>query len=116
MLGFDADEVAKNAFKAATEDLLDRVTVYRGNLEPEAIAILERELHQRGVSAADIAAHRERQAAAHLETVSGHVLSCSYCRRPAVAERWGWHKLWGIVPILPRRFRLCQEHLAEFER
>ena len=115
MLAFDREKVAENARKSPTEDLLDRVTVYRGNLEPEAVEIIEQELHQRGVSAADVAAHGEQQQGHHVATVSGSVLSCSWCRRPAVAERWGWHKLWGKVPVFPRRFRLCREHLAERE-
>jgi hypothetical protein len=115
MLGFDAEKVAENARKSPTEDLLDRVTIYRGNLEPEAIPILEQELERRGVSAAEVAAHRERQQGEHVTTVSGYVLSCSLCRRPAVAERWGWHWLWGVLPVFPRRMRLCQEHLAERE-
>lgn len=59
MLDFDAGRVAKNAQEAPTEDLLDRVTVYRGNLEPEAVGIIEEELRQRGVSAADVAAHAD---------------------------------------------------------
>jgi hypothetical protein len=107
---FDLDKVAENARQATTADLLDRVTVYRGGMEPEAVAIFEEELRQRGVSAADVAAHRERHQGDHVTTLSGDVLSCSFCRKPAVAERWHWHKLWGVLPVLPRRVRLCEDH------
>jgi hypothetical protein len=107
---FDLDKVAANARKATTEDLLDRVTIYRGGMEPEAVDIFEAELRQRGVSAEDVAAHRARHQGEHVRTLSGDVLSCSFCRQPAVTERRVWHKLWGVLPILPRRVRLCQEH------
>src|SRR5262245_33802062 len=112
MLGFDEEKVAEDARKAPTEDLLDRVTVYRGNLEPEALDIIERELRQRGVSAEEVAAHRERHQCEHVTTPSGNVLCCSYCRHPAVAERWGWYRLFGFLPLLPRRVRVCADHLA----
>src|SRR5262245_49520354 len=40
----DLEKVRANARAASTEDLLDRVTVFRDGLEPEAVAVLEEEL------------------------------------------------------------------------
>jgi hypothetical protein len=114
MLGFDLDKVRENARGATTEDLLDRVTVYRPNMEPEALEVIEAELQQRGVTPAAVAAHgAARENAAYVTTPSGLVLCCTYCREPAVAERWGFHWLWGLIPLLPRRFHYCREHLPE---
>ena len=44
MLPFESERVRKNAREATTEDLLNRVTVYRGDMEPEALKIIEAEL------------------------------------------------------------------------
>jgi hypothetical protein len=110
MLEFDPERVRANAREADTEDLLDRVTAYRPGMEAEAIAVIEAELSRRGVTAAEIAAHREQCAEECLLDADGSALMCSYCRRPAVAAGWGWHWLWQMVPLLPRRFRYCQEH------
>ena len=31
----------------------------------------------------------------------GTAVRCSFCHRPAVAEGWGWHRLWGVLPLFP---------------
>ena len=43
MLPFNPERVWQNAREASTEDLLDRVTVYRAGMEPEALEIIEEE-------------------------------------------------------------------------
>jgi len=106
---FDAAQVLANARAAETDDLLDRVTAYRAGLEPEALDLLEMELHRRGVTAAQIGDHA-RQYASCLRAADGMVLMCSSCRKPAVTVAWGWHRIWGKVPIFPKRFRYCAEH------
>src|SRR4051812_40008556 len=110
-MDFDAETVWLNARKAATEDLLDRVTVYRGGMEAEALAIIEAELRDRGITAGDIDAH-ERARGDSL-VAGGAALQCSFCRKPAVSQRWGWQRLWNKVPLFPRRFRYCVEHRPE---
>jgi hypothetical protein len=35
---------------------------------------------------------------------------CSFCHAPAVAEGWGWHRLWGRFPVFPRFFFYCASH------
>jgi hypothetical protein len=107
------ERVRANVRQATTEDLLDRATVYRAGMEPEALAIIEEELHERGVSAADIADHDERQRQSTLMTAEGWAVKCHRCPRPAIGQTWGWHRLWGLLPIFPRRLAFCEEHRPE---
>src|SRR5437867_3049779 len=102
---FDPERVEKNARQATTPDLVDRVTVYRDGMEPEALSIIEAELQRRGVDWQQVDDRHEA-----LVDANGVAWTCSFCRAPAVAERWGWHWLWSVVPLFPWRRRYCQEH------
>jgi hypothetical protein len=135
---FDPQKVWANMRRASTEDLLDRVTVFRDGMEPEALRIIETELQARGVTMAAIAAHGQAQTDACLKAADGRILECSFCRKPAVARGWGWlrffwgfvtahslrdvdsdvksgwyHFPWATVPIWPRRIRFCRSHLPD---
>jgi hypothetical protein len=110
MMEFDANKVMLNARAATTEDLLNRVTVFREQMEPEAVAIFEAELRSRGVTAADVVDHGDKARQGAVLRADGTAAECSFCRAPAVAQGWGWHKLWGKVPVFPRRLRWCREH------
>jgi hypothetical protein len=110
---FDAEKVRANARAASLEDLLDRVTVYRQGMEPAALPILEQELRSRGVSREQIDAHAARREQEVLLGPDGWALPCSFCERPAVTQGWGWHRLWGLLPVFPRPFRYCAEHRPE---
>ena len=102
--------VRANIRQAATEDLLDRVTVYREGMEGEALDIIEGELRERGISRDAIAEHeRKRREGVRFDS-RGIALTCHCCPRPAVVETWGWHRMWGLVPLFPRRFAWCIEH------
>ena len=57
MLGLDLKRVAAFVRGADTEELLDRVTVYRNGMEPAALDLMEAELDRRGVTRSDIADH-----------------------------------------------------------
>jgi hypothetical protein len=105
MLEYNQDRVRENVHAAETEDLLDRVTIYRAEMESDALYVIEDELRRRGVTAAEIDAHQRRrqEAAAAPER-------CSRCPRPAVTSGWGWHRLWGLVPLFPRPMRYCEVH------
>ncbi len=113
-LDLDLERVRANVQRATTEDLLDRATVYREGMEPEALAIIDAELRQRGLSEFDVADHAERRRSQVLFSPGGWALKCERCYRPAVGCVWGWHRLLGLLPIFPRRFLYCEEHLAEF--
>ena len=51
---FDLERVKANVRQATTEDLLDRVTVYRAGMEDTALEVIEDELRARKLSAAEI--------------------------------------------------------------
>ena len=119
MLDFDPERVRDNVRKATTEDLLDRITVYRSGMEPEAIEIIEGELQDRKIYRDQIRAHAEQRNQEVQYWPDGTAVRCSYCYRPAVAEGWGWHWLrfmiWGkrrrILPLMPRFLHYCSQHL-----
>ena len=110
MLRLELKAVAEYVRKATTEDLLDRVTVYRAEMEPAALDLMENELDRRGVTRDQIADHdtdRRRTAILHPD---GTAVRCSRCDRPAVVRGWGWRKLFGCVPVFPRYLALCAVH------
>src|SRR5258707_959418 len=109
MFWFDLNRVRQNAKSATTEDLLDRLTVYRAGMEPAAIEVIEAELDKRGIGEEQIRAHAELRRSAVV--MQGPVAQeCSFCHRPAVTKAWGWHRLWNRVPIMPRIFWYCELH------
>lgn len=111
-MSIDHERVRDNVSKADTEDLLDRLTVYRAGMEPEALEIIEEELHSRGVDAAQIQAHEEERQKEVLWAEPGLALACSFCHSPAVARGWAWqHIFFGRVPLFPRLANFCAEHL-----
>ncbi len=110
---WDPQTVLLNIRKADTDDLIDRVTVYRAGMEPEAIALIEDELHRRGVKEGEIDAYLQKCRLECLFQPDGIAKMCSFCRKPAVRQAWGWHRLLGKVPVLPRYLRYCKEHGAK---
>ncbi len=110
MLEFDPAAVRRNAREATTEDLLDRVTAYRPGMEPEAVEIIEAELESRGVGRAEIDRYDGATGPLVVRRPEGFAFRCSFCDRPAVARRWGWHRLWGLVPVLPWVLNYCARH------
>lgn len=107
---FDPERVRENVRQATTEDLLDRVTVYRPGMEPAALAIIEAELERRAVSRDAIEAHAAERSQTVLTQADGVALRCSYCERPAIVQGWGWHWMWGRIPVFPRFFSYCEAH------
>jgi hypothetical protein len=112
MLEFDRERVRANVREATTADLLDRATVYAEGMEPEALDVIEAELRSRGVMREELEAHAERSRLPRQEREDGPAARCSFCDRPAVERGWGWHRLWGVVPLFPRPFRYCTDHAA----
>jgi hypothetical protein len=103
------EKVRDNAREASTDDLLDRVTVYRSGMEPEALEVIEAELARRHVTDEQIRAHGESKRGVSLDE-NGLARRCTYCDRPAVGEGWRWHRLWKLIPLFPRRVRFCEQH------
>jgi hypothetical protein len=110
MLPYDPNAVRQNVREATNEDLLDRVTAYREGMEPEAVAMIEGELAQRGFGRADIERHEDEQCRRVILRPEGFAYKCSFCRRPAVQRQWGWHWIWGLLPILPCILNYCDRH------
>ena len=111
---WDDQKVLANIRQAETDDLLDRITAYRPGMEEAAIRMIEQELRSRGVTSEEIARHQDACERACLFLPDGTAMTCSFCRKPAVVEGWGWHWLWQRLPLFPRRFRYCREHAEEF--
>ena len=106
----NAKKLLLNIRLADTEDLLDRVTVYRAGMEPDAIDMIVAELSRRGVQAAQIAEHAEICRNECLFDADGTAKMCSLCRKPAIMEGWGWHRVMGKLPLFPRWRRYCKKH------
>jgi hypothetical protein len=107
---FNAEKVRENARHSSTADLLERVTVYRKGMQPEAIEIIEEELHDRGVGPMEIHVHLRQSEQELLFDSHGLPLACTFCNAPAVTQAQGWYCLWGTVPLFPRLVRYCQAH------
>src|SRR5262245_9249462 len=108
---YDLERVKRNIESAETTDLLDRITAYRQGMEPDAIAQIEDELRRRGVTAEDILAHAEHWQRQAIRRSDGLPARCLVCARPAVSQSWGWHRLWGVLPLFPRLYYYCAAHL-----
>ncbi len=107
---FDPVRVRHNAILSSTQDLLERVTVLRAGMEPEAIVIIENELASRGVTAEEIAALRRQADAYTVRDSEGHILPCRWCHRPAVSRKRAWWKLFGVLPLFPQSVPACENH------
>ena len=102
--------IAEYIRRAETEELLDRVTVFRELTEPAAVDLMENELYRRGETPERIAEHDRQRRAATIVGADGTALRCWRCARPAVVWRWRWHRLFGRLPLFPRRVRECADH------
>jgi hypothetical protein len=110
MLRFDPDAVRQNVRESTDEDLLNRVTAYRVGMEPAAIDIIEAELKNRGIGRTEIERHEIEQHAHVLRRPEGFAYRCNFCHRPAVVRTWGWHWVWGLLPVVPIVQSFCAEH------
>ena len=100
-MDFQLKRVAEYIRRADTEELLDRVTVYREGMEPAALDLMEGELDRRGVTREDIAEHDAKRRACAIMLPDGTALRCSFCDRPAVRQARRWHRMRMRVPLLP---------------
>ena len=107
---FDRQRVLANVRRADTQDLLNRVTAFRAGMEPLALQIIEAELHERGIGPKEIEEHWTELGPDLIFQEDGCAARCSFCRGPAVAHGWGWHYLWGKVPVFPRYLYYCKAH------
>ena len=113
---FNLKRVAEFIHNAKTEELLDRVTVYREGMEPAALDLMEGELDRRGVTRSEIAIHKQERLLTAILLPDGTALRCNFCSRPATTQARGWRKLFGRIPIYPSIFAYCTDHLRRGER
>jgi hypothetical protein len=106
---FNLDRVRANVRAATTEDLLDRVTVYRSGLEPDALPVIVEELRARGITPEAIVRHEEERREIIVDP-AGVARTCAKCQKPAVTREWGWHWMFGKVPLFPRPYYFCDVH------
>lgn len=106
----DLKRIAEFIRRAETEELLDRVTVYREGMEPAALDLMEGELDRRGVTRAAIADHDAERRLTAIMLPDGTAVRCSFCYRPAIVEARGWHRLFGVLPLFPKLFAYCSLH------
>lgn len=104
------EKIQANIRQASDEDLLDRCTHFRDSMEPEAIEWIEEELEERGIGEYERRVHFHQLADRTIPIPGGGVERCSFCRRPAVLEVRGWHRIFGLVPVFPRRYFYCPDH------
>jgi hypothetical protein len=107
---FDIDRFRANIREAETTDLLDRVTMYRSDMEPEAVDLIETELRSRGIKEEEIDRHAASRETDVIRFADGSAATCSFCPSPAVARGWTWHRVFGLVPLFPRIFYYCEAH------
>jgi hypothetical protein len=106
------ERVRHNVRNATTEDLLDRATVFREEMEPSALEVIDGELLARGITIQDIETHLDNRQDALLHA-DGTVVKCTFCHRPAVRQGWGWHYMLGLVPVFPRTIAWCDVHVSD---
>ncbi len=99
-MDFQLKRVAEYIRRAPTEELLDRVTVYREGMEPAALDLMEGELDRRGVSREQIAEHDAKHRAAAIMLPDGTAMRCSFCDRPAVRQARAWHRMKLRIPLI----------------
>ena len=113
-MDFDLHSVAEHIRSAKTEELLDRVTVYREDMEPAAVDLMENELARRGLTSERIAEHERARRESALVEADGFVKRCAFCDRPAVTRAWTWHRPHARPRLFPQRLNFCEVHAAEY--
>jgi hypothetical protein len=107
----DLEKVRANVRGATTEDLLDRATVYRSGMEPEALEVIDEELRARGVTLDVILAHESVRGVGLVRGPDGLPRVCAKCGRPATWEGCRWGRLIGwLLPLSSLRSGYCDEH------
>lgn len=110
MLTLDLQAVARRVAAVDTDVLLDWVTIAREGREPQAIAVVNKELHRRGVTAEQIAEHDRVRRDTVLFGVDGTAVKCCRCDRCAVVSVRGWFRLLRLIPLFPTQFAYCEQH------
>jgi hypothetical protein len=95
---------------AETPVLLDRVTVLREDMDPDAVEIFLAELARRGVGPDRIRDHELAWKTRVLQRPDGLPATCVWCGRAATVQRQAWHKFLRLVPVYRRTLYYCDAH------
>ncbi|QEL16496.1 hypothetical protein [Limnoglobus roseus] len=106
----DLKTIAARMRTAETEQLMDRVTVFREEMEPAAVDLIEGELARRGVTDEQLVHHLRVRIERAVLRDDGTVVRCNFCERPAVVQARGWFRIFRFVPLYPRLFSYCVVH------
>ncbi len=106
----DVERMKANVRQAETEDLLDRVTIFRGGMEEAALAYIDEELRRRDITRADIHAHEDMRRQNLILMRDGFPARCGECFRPAVECVVDWHWVYGLIPLFRQSFYYCEKH------
>lgn len=101
----DGEAVKAWIRQAGTEELLDRATVYRDDMEPEAVDWIAAELARRDVSAEQMREHVQANLERQIVRRDGSVARCWFCQRPAAKRAWRLRSR-----VVPLRIYVCTEH------
>lgn len=112
-LRFHPEKCLELARQSTDGELLDQVVFFRPWLEEGAVAIMEAELHRRGIKSMDQRTHESKWSGKLLRDGQGFPKLCARCRRAATTRRIIWAKLFGLVPLFPRPEVYCPEHDGE---
>lgn len=103
-------KLLKFAHQAETPVLLDRVTVLREGMTPDAVEIFLAELARRGVGPEQIRDHEREWKPRVLQRPDGLPATCTWCGRAATTQRQAWHKLFRLFPVYKRTQYYCNDH------
>lgn len=92
------------------EELLDRFTIYRKEMEPRALEMMECELAHRGISRNEIVEHEHARQEWIMLNGKGFVVRCRCCNRPAIKKARTWFRLVGWIPVYPILLPYCSVH------
>ncbi len=106
----DVERMKANVRQAETEDLLDRVTIFREGMEDAALAYIDEELRRREITRADINAHEQLRRENLIRMRDGFPARCGECFRPAVERVVDWHWVYGLIPLFRQSFYYCERH------
>jgi hypothetical protein len=95
---------------AETPLLLDRVTVLKAGMDPDAIEIFLAELARRGVGPERIRDHELDWKTRVLTRPDGLPATCVWCGRAATVQRQAWHKFFRLIPVYKRTQYYCEDH------
>ncbi len=104
------EKVRVYATNASNRELLDRVTVFKSGMEPNALTIIHQELRHRGVTQTQIQDHETLLEPLVIRGPEGMPRICKKCSLPAISCEWGWLKVFGFIPILPWKNLFCEDH------